>query len=170
MANPLPTQYKDPILKKYIELITSKTNVFKKIYYGDPIRIPRSNMPALVVSKVATEMTEFQTSEDEHNMQITFSVVTDILKDLSDDTSMAPGTNSLYYILEGRDQDTLALNPESLAYILRHNVDLNQGQMLYTDVGSKTRISYAMTIGKRAEDQFGIEGSITIVAKLIQLR
>lgn len=169
MATIPPVQYKDPVLKTYVDLITSKTDAFKSIYYGDPIRIPASNLPALIVSKTMTDMTEFQNSEDEHNMQIIFTVVTDIRKDISDDKTMAPGTNSLYYLLEGRNTD-LTLRAESLAYILRHNVDVNQGLFLYTDVGSKTRISYAMTVGKRAEDQFGIEGSITIVAKLIQLR
>lgn len=170
MSQQAPTQYQDPVLKKYIDLIKSKTSVFKAVYYGDPIIIPRSNMPALIVSKTMTEMTEFQMSEDEHNMQIVFTVVTEVSKDISDDKTMTAGINALYYLIEGRDADTLNLNPESLAYILRHNVDINQGKFLYTDVGQKTKISYGVTLGKRAEASFGIEGSISIIAKLIQLR
>lgn len=165
-----PTAYKDPIITKYIELIKSKTSVFRRFYYGDPIRVPVSSMPALIVSKVATDMTEFTNAEDEHNMQLTFTVITDIRKDISDETTIAPGISSLYAIIEGRDPTTLNLLPESLANILRHNVDLYQNAKLYTDVGSKTRISYNMTIGKRQEDMFGIEGSISIIAKLVQLR
>ncbi len=170
MATLPPIQYKDPVITKYIDLIKANTNIFKQFYYGDPIRVPRSSLPALVISKVATQMTEFSNAEDEHNMQITFTVITDIRIDLSDETSMAPGIGSLYRILEGRDPNTLNLLPESLANILRHNVDLYQNMKLYTDVGSKTSISYALTINKRQEDAFGIEGSITIVAKLVQLR
>lgn len=166
-----PTQYKDPVITKYIDLIKSKApDLFKAFYYGDPIRVPISAMPALIISRIATDLTEFTNAEDEHNMQLMFTVITDIRKDISDDTKIAPGISSLYYILEGRDQVTLQLNPYSLANILRHNVDLYQDVKLYTDVGSKTRITYNMTIGKRQEDMFGIEGSITIVAKLVQLR
>lgn len=165
-----PTQYKDPVITKYIDLIKSKTSAFKAFYYGDPIRIPVSNMPALIISKVATDLTEFTNAEDEHNMQLTFTVITDIRKDISDNTLIAAGISSLYYLIEGRDPATLILNPDSLAQILRHNVDLYQNIKLYTDVGSKTKISYDMTIGKRQEDMFGIEGSISIVAKLVQLR
>ena len=170
MAQTSPQVYRDPVIAKYIDLIKSKTNAFKAFYYGDPIRVPASNLPALIISKVVTDMTEFTNAEDEHNMQLTFTVITDLRSDISDDTTMVPGTNALYYLLEGRDKDTLNLNPDSLAYILRHNVDLNQNYKLYTDVGSKTRISYAMTVGKRDASVYGIEGSITIVAKLVQLR
>lgn len=170
MAPQSPAQYKDPVITKYIELIKSYTNAFKMFYYGDPIRVPVSSMPALIVSKVATDLTEFTNAEDEHNMQIVFTVITDIRKDISDEHTIVPGISSLYYLLEGRDPSTLQLNPDSLANILRHNVDLYQNVKLYTDVGSKTKISYNMTIGKRQEDMFGIEGSITIIAKLVQLR
>lgn len=170
MAALSPVQYKDPVITKFIDLIKSKNDIYKKFYYGDPIRVPVSAMPAMIISKVASEATEFSNAEDEHNMKITFTVVTDIRKDISDDTSMAPGTNMLYYLLEGRDPTTLDLVPECLLNILRHNVDLYQGNKLYTDVGTKTGVSYAITIGKRQEDMFGIEGSITIIAKHVQLR
>lgn len=169
MTQPLPNQYKDPVITAYINLIKANTNAFKAFYYGDPIKVPASNLPCCIISKNITEMTEFTNAEDEHNMQLMFTVITDLRQDISDDTTFVPGTNSLYYILEGRNDDLTLLN-SSLANILRHNVDLNQNLKLYTDVGSKTKISYAMTIGKRQAGFFGIEGSITIVAKLVQLR
>lgn len=165
-----PQPYKDPIITAYIDLIKSKTDIFKGIYYGDPISVPASSMPALIVSKVATELTEFDFANDEHNIQLNFTVVTDVRKDIQDDKTMAIGTNSLYAIIEGRNVDDWTLLPESLAQILRHNVDINQGKKLYTDVGTRTKISYGMTLNKRGEGMYGIEGSITIVAKFVQFR
>ena len=112
----------------------------------------------------------FTNGEDEHNMQIIFTVVADIRKDLQGDNTVTAGTSSLYDIIEGRDPVTLALKPESLAYILRHNVDLYQNLQFYVDVENPTKIDYAMTVGKRATDSWSNEGTLTLVAKLVQIR
>ena len=170
MTTTLPQSYRDPIIQKYVDYIKSNMDVFKTFYFGEPIKIPASNLPCLIISKTATDATESDVANDEHNIQLTFTVVTDIRNDIIDDKTLVAGTNTLYYILEGRDTDTLALNPDSLLNLLRHSVDLNQGKFLYTDVGTKTKVSYAMTIGKRDAGAYAIEGSITIVAKFIQLR
>ena len=162
--------YRDPIIQKYIDLIQSNTNIFKTFYFGDPIKVPTSSLPALIITKTMTEATEFDSANDQHDIQLTFTVITDIRNDIMDDKTLVAGTNSLYFILEGRDLTTLTLNSNSLLNILRHNVDINQGVKLYTDVGVKTKISYQMTIGKRDQGAYGIEGSITIVAKFLQLR
>ena len=97
-------------------------------------------------------------------------MVTDLRKDISDDTSLVAGVTSLYDLIEGRDPSTLVLKPECLISILRHNVDLNQNVQLYTDVSVPTKVDYGMTMGKRAEDHWGIEGTVTVTATLIQLR
>ena len=163
-------QYKDPVISLFIDLIKANTSVFKSFYYGDPIRIPASNLPACLISKRATNIKIFTNGEDEHNMQIIFTVVADIRKDLQGDNTVTAGTSSLYDIIEGRDPVTLALKPESLAYILRHNVDLYQNLQFYVDVENPTKIDYAMTVGKRATDSWSNEGTLTLVAKLVQIR
>ena len=46
--------YEDPILKKYVELIKAGVPELKSFYYGDPIRVPKSNLPTLIISKTNT--------------------------------------------------------------------------------------------------------------------
>jgi hypothetical protein len=140
------------------------------MYYGDPIRIPTSKLPALIGARRMTATDMFTNAEDQHDMQIVFTVVTDIRKDIQDDTSFVPGISTLYDLIEGRDPVTLLLKPTSLMYVLRHNVDAFQGTQLYTDVSTPTKVDYGMTLNKRQEDTWALEGSITIDAKLIQLR
>ena len=163
-------KYSDPVIQKYADLIKSKTAVYKAIYFGDPIRIPASKLPALIIAKRATNTSYASNAEDRHDVQLVFTVVTDLRKDISDDTSLVAGVTSLYDLIEGRDPSTLVLKPECLISILRHNVDLNQNVQLYTDVSVPTKVDYGMTMGKRDEDHWGIEGTVTVTATLIQLR
>lgn len=170
MATTQAQQYSDPVIKKYADLIKSKTSAFRAIYFGDPIRVPTSKLPALIIAKRSSGISYITNAEDRHDVQLVFTVITDLRKDISDDTSIVAGISTLYDLIEGRDPNTLVLKPESLLSILRHNVDLNQNVQLYTDVSVPTKVDYGMTMGKRMEDHWGIEGTLTITATLVQLR
>ncbi len=44
--------YSDPIIKKYQDLIQAALpGFFRGMYQGDPVRIPKSNLPAFIISK-----------------------------------------------------------------------------------------------------------------------
>lgn len=162
--------YEDVVIKKYIELIKSKTNVFKKFYIGDPIRVPISNLPACIISRNETRVAAENNAQDEHGMQMTLTVVTDIRKDISDDSSFAQGTASLYNIIEGRDETTLKLKEESILNILRNNLLVDASSNLRTDLGTLTRVDYGMTIDKRQVDFYALEAQVEFVAHFIQVR
>lgn len=165
------TPYKDPVISAYISLIKQYTgDTIKKFYYGDPIRIPRSNMPAIIIAKRSSSTSYLTNAEDKHEITMIFTVVTEVTKDISTDTSLVPGIASLYDIIEGRDPATLKLKNSSLLSILRHNVDVNAALQCFTDVSTPTKIDYGMTLGKRQEDSFGIEGAITTVITCVQYR
>jgi|GEM_PF-3558759 len=164
--------YKDPILKKYIDLITSVVgnSFFKGIYYGDPIKVPVSNLPALIISKDETRVGNITNTEDEHLIALTITVITDIRNDISDDKAIAPGVASLYDIIEGRESDTLKLKTKSLIHILRNNLDVDVSLGLRTDLGSITRADYGMTVGKRDQEAWAIEAQIDFIAQFTQIR
>jgi len=164
--------YRDPISKKYIDLIVGIVGegFFKGIYYGDPIRIPNSNLPALIISKDETRISNITNTEDQHLMAFMITVITDIRNDINDDKAIAPGTASLYDIIEGREEDTLKLKTKSLLHILRNNVDVDTSLGLRTDLGSITRADYGMTIGKREIEAWAIEASIEFIAQFTQIR
>lgn len=161
--------YKDPILKKYSDLITASTSIFKAIYFGDPIRIPNSSLPALVISKIDTKVGNLSNVEDVHSVRISLTVVSDIRDTISDDKTMVPGVNSLYNIMEGRAVD-YTLKKDSLLYILRHNVEIDPGNNLRTDLSTMSRIDYGLTMGKRKAEAWSIEGMLEITANFMQNR
>lgn len=163
--------YTDPILKKYVDLITGSTNRFKRVYYGDPLRIGASELPALIIAKVDTQVANLTNVDDIHNIRISLTVVTDIRDTISDEKTMVAGVNSLYNIIEGRDE-AYQLKTDSLLYILRHNVEIDVAHNLRTDISTMSHIDYGMTIGKRGENasSWAIEGTLDLTANFTQVR
>lgn len=168
--------YQDPILEKYINLIKSVVGegTFKTYYRGDPIRIPDSNLPALIISKDATlagQLLEGGTNvEDGHEMALVITVVTSIRADINDDKTIAPGIATLYDIIEGREAATLKLKTTSLLHILRNNVGVDLALNLRTDLASITRVDYGLTVGKREAEAWAVEAQVEFIAHFTQLR
>lgn len=162
--------YQDPILKKYIELIKAKCPEIKSFYQGDPFRIPKSNLPAMIISKQATSVAPLTSAEDAHNIGIVITIITDIRDERSDNENVAPGIASLYDILEGREETTYKLKDTSILNILRTNIAVDTALNLRTDLGSLTRLDYGMTIAKRSPEGYSTEGQVEFLATYSQLR
>lgn len=162
--------YTDPIIEKYIALIKASTNVFKSIYQGDPFRIPKSNLPALIISKTQTQVKPLTSAEDEHTVGLTITVITDIRDERNEDDKVTPGIAQLYELIEGREQTTYALKANSILNILRTNITVDATYNLRTDLGSLTRVDYGMTIGKRSPEGYSTEGQVDFIATYSQLR
>lgn len=161
--------YQDPVLKKYGQLIES-SKLFKSIFYGDPIRIGSSELPALIIAKIDTRVGKFTNSEDAHEMRISFTPVTDVRDTIGEDKEMVRGVNSLYNLMEGRQESTYQLKTDSLLYILRHNEVVDAANNLRTDLSSVSKIDYGMTIGKRKDAAWSIEGTLEITSSFTQVR
>jgi len=162
--------YIDPILKKYSDLINANTKVFKRTYFGDPIRIGSSELPALILSKVDTSVSNHTNVEDQHDIRISIVVVTDVRDTINDEKTMVRGVSALYDIMEGRQETTYALKTESLLGIIRSNVELDPGQNLRTDLSTMSRVSYGMTMDKRKDSSWALEAILEITAQFIQVR
>lgn len=157
-------------MKKYADLIQGSTQNFKRVYFGDPIRIGASELPALVIAKIDTRVANFSNVEDMHSIRLSFTVITDVRDTINEDKTMVRGVNQLYNLMEGRQTGTYQLNADSLLYILRHNVELDVGQNLRTDLNTMSRIDYGMTMGKRTEKGWSIEGTLEVTANFTQVR
>ncbi len=168
--------YRDPIITKYIDLIKGIVgdSLFKKYYYGDPIRVPVSNLPALIIAKDETRASNIleggSNVEDAHLIALTITVITDMRSDIQDDKAIAPGIATLYDIIEGRESATLKLKTKSLLNILRNNIDVDTALGLRTDLGSITRVDYGLTVGKREAESWAVEAQIEFIAHFVQLR
>ena len=167
------TKYEDPIIKKYADLIKAKTNVFKEIYQGDPLRVPSSLLPCLIISKIETRVGQVSNVEDEHGIQMRMTIITDIRKDLStneNDSRIIEGIASLYDICEGRDATTYALKDQSILDILRTNQIVDASKNLRTDLSTLTRVDYGETLRDREPEMWSIEARVEFVAQFIQNR
>lgn len=165
-----PQEYIDPIMKKYADLIKTGNGLFKRVYFGEPIRIGASELPALIIAKVGTNVGNLTNAEDMHSLRLSFTIVSDVRDTISDDKEMVHGVNSLYNLMEGRDDTTYQLKANSLLYILRHNVELDIANNLRTDISTMTTVDYGMTMGKRQEGMWSIEGTVEIIANFTQVR
>lgn len=161
-------EYKDPILVKYGDLI-SATKRYKRVFFGDPIRIASSELPALVIAKIDTRAGKFTNAEDIHEMRISFTVVTDVRNTISEDKLLVRGVNELYNLMEGR-LTNYQLKTDSLLYILRHNEIVDAANNLRTDLSSMSKIDYGMTMGKRQEESWSIEGTLEVTTSFTQVR
>lgn len=168
--------YKDPIITKYFDLIkaTVGEGFFKYYFQGDPIRVPITSLPAIIISKDETRASNAldggSNVEDTHLMALSLTVITDIRDEIKDEKSIAPGTAKLYDIMEGRESDTLKLKTKSLLNILRTNVDVDTALGLRTDLGSITRVDYGLTVGKREQEAWAVEAQLEFIAHFTQLR
>lgn len=161
--------YQDPVITKIFDLIRANTDIFKEFYYGDPIRVPASNLPAVILSREQTRIGNLNNAQDEHGMAMVMTIITDIRNDLSDYSNIVAGVNSLYSLVEGRSA-TYALNPQSMLYILRHNAELDVTNNLRIDLKTITAAEYGMTLGKRTEDGWAMEAQIKFVIHFTQTR
>lgn len=164
--------YRDPLVQKYIDLITAKTNVFKVFYQGEPVRIPTTNLPCCIISKKATQIGQITNAEDGHEVGLTFTVVTDIRNELStneNDATIVEGIAKLYDIIEGRNDD-YTLKDTSLLDILRTNQLVDGTGNLRTDLSQPTRVDYGETLQNRDPEEWRVEARVEIVAEFIQTR
>lgn len=163
--------YSDPIIKKYADLIkAAMPGVFKYVYQGDPLAVPKSNIPALIISKSQTRVGVHTNAEDEHEVRMVITVITDIRDEASDDQKLVPGISRLYDIMEGRDATTYALKSDTILKVLRSNIVVDVANNLRTDLGSITTVDYGLTLGKRDKEALAVEGQLEFTASFNQIR
>ena len=162
------TTYSDPIIGKYFDLVKANTSAFKAFFQGDPIRVPASMLPCLIIAKRETRVGPHTNSQDEHGIQFVATVLADVRKDLTDDAKTVAGIGMLYDLVEGRNAD-YTLKSNSLLGILRENINLDPASNLRTDLTTITRVDYGTT-RQRDLESWSIEAEIEFVAHFTQNR
>ena len=165
-------QYTDPIISKYIDLIKANTPAIAAFYQGEPIRIPASSLPCAIISKKETRVGPLTNAEDEHEISMSITVITDLRKDLSTEDNIAKavaGVSTLYDLMEGRNDD-YTLKDQSLLGILRSNLLIDGAHNLRTDLNSITRVDYGTTLRSRPQEEYAIEARLDFVCSFSQVR
>jgi len=164
--------YNDPIVEKYINTIKASCKEIRTFFQGDPLKIPASSLPCCIISRVATQSGFLDSANDEHNMTLHITVVTDIRSELSTEenvSKIAPGVAKLYDIIEGRNAD-YTLKDSSILKIIRTNQPIDLAHNLRTDLHTQTRVDYGTTMRNRNPAEWSIEATVEVVSNFIQLR
>ena len=109
-------------------------------------------------------------ADDEHEIGLRITIITDVRQDLSSEESNAKiveGVASLYDLMEGRNDD-YTLKDTSILDILRSNINVDVAHNLRTDLGSLTRVDYGVT--DREPGVWTIEARVDFTAHFLQTR
>jgi len=157
--------YQDPILKLIFDAIDANDGgAIQSYHYGDPVLLPKSELPALIGQADTVNVQDYTNAEDAHVMRYVLTLVTDI-RDFFNDPDNDETTNIHYgyqiaqKIMEERDASTYALKATSIVDILRSNAQLANNVQLDTE--NAMTISYGFTQGLRGENTWAWEADIS---------
>ena len=110
------------IVDTIIDLLKAQFNdVFKAYYFGDPIMIPESEMPCIVVFKKSGAVEFGYTGTDENTEEIYIQVVTNKKDELGNPASEYAMQRQLMELVEGRDNTTGEYLDNSIMGVIRKN-------------------------------------------------
>ena len=161
--------YKDPIIQKYLDLIKDNVGGIRTFYNGTLMQIPLSKLPLVMIDIEGVEVTEESTSEDRHIVSLVLTYIADMRKETSAAQLMEAGFGKVLDVLVGRNSD-YSLKSTSILYVLRHNLNVDSGNNLRTDVGSITVATPREVVTGRMPGYWSCEGTVRFKAHFIQER
>src|SRR5579885_510890 len=99
--------YQDPVLAKLVGLLNAEgpSELKNRYFFGDPLVVPRSQLPAVFITKDQTRIDEGSNAEDESRMVVVLNVVYDLTRDFNQAFNDINSANTLYDVVEGRNAD-----------------------------------------------------------------
>lgn len=140
-----------------------KTDPFNELslqsyYEGDPISIPKANLPCVVVESVGANVTADATGTDLFIQQILIKVILNKQDDAgaSDDVDLTE--RRLRIMVQGRDSTTGQYLPQTILGILRTNLTMSN-----VDLSNEIAIAYDIDI--RPDQIVTSEAHITVTTR-----
>lgn len=160
-------EYKDPVIAKLIEKLEAEgpERLRGKYYNGDVGIVPKSEMPVCSIAKDATKMRPADNMTTEHYMPLVINVIWDATEDIGQSEDIVSGVNSLYEVVEGRDE-TYQLAEETIAYVLMKYHNLDDNLWLAVGPNEEVDIDYGLGINRRGRGIHSLEAVIRVSAKL----
>ena len=124
-------------------------NVLKAYFLDSPNLIPLSEMPCIYVEPITTEIDVADTGRDQWTYTIDVGIVIDAKQELLKYKKEMVGTRYLTELMEART-DAGVLKPNTILYILRHNLTLGSNWM----IGNISSVDYSLRIRGTAPDTF----------------
>ncbi|MCK4454525.1 hypothetical protein KAU51_04285 [Candidatus Parcubacteria bacterium] len=161
--------YKDPIVQKYLDLIEDNRSDIKKFFNGIVTKVAASECPCIMIGIENVEVGDFSNVEDEHEVNLILTLVTDIRKNFADTVRIDSGISKVVEMLTGRGDD-YKLETKSILNILRNNVNIDTTNNLRTDIGTITAVTPNEVAIGRIPEYWSTEGTIKFKAHFFQER
>lgn len=147
----------DNVLQLMRDTFGCKMNAY---YEGDPILIPKANLPCIIVEEPNSNVTiqGAPTEHDSFGEKLTIRIVYDKDDDVGADDAVDLTERKIRKLIQGRDKLTRQFSEGTLLWALRTHVSLGNS-VIDNDVD----ISYGLQ--PRPEGQFTSEGTAEIVVR-----
>lgn len=147
------------------------TAPIKKIngfYYGDPILIPASNLPAIVVMPVSDSVTARGTAYDQSDIRIRIKLVQNLKDEMGNTAAVYNSglTKNAVDLFQERDENR-KLKPESIVGAMRSKPGLPYNGVKSVDWDGQYNITYDFT---EIRGYIAFESNLNIMAKIISDR
>lgn len=149
-------EYTDTITRILTLLRTTFGENFKSYYEGDPIQIPKSSFPCIIVEKVATQIAVGATGTDRLTEQLSVRVVLNKSDDYGASDNFDTTERKLRRLVEARDASTGLFQADTLMHVLRTNITLGS-------VVLDSTIEVLYELNPRPEQLVTSEASLSIV-------
>ncbi|MFA6325313.1 MAG: hypothetical protein WCX46_03770 [Candidatus Paceibacterota bacterium] len=146
---------KETILLIKTLLSAGMKGIVKYIYIGDPILIPTSCLPALIINPLRTDVSKFDNTRDKHNHTINIALVIDAKQYLNATPDKMIGSDFLMTTMGGELSG--ALDTKTILSIIRKNLNLGTNRIILEN----TSVDY--TVRKRTDDLITLEAVATII-------
>lgn len=163
-------KYRDPIIKAVVDLLekNADSRLKGRYYYGDVLLVPKSQLPICSVSIDSEAITTVNSLEDESTVPIVINVLTDYNDQGGKDFDLQSGTNMLYEIIAGRNDD-FTFKENSMLGILRSKDGVQPvvNEKIYLGINDQAvTADFGIGVERRGAGIFSIEGVIRITATI----
>lgn len=148
-------KHKDAVDRLIAILKNTYGDFFKAYYDGDPIQIPKANLPCIIIEAVEGRTRLAATGQDQLEAALTITVAFDKRDDYGADDDKDLTDEKLRRTVEGRDLQTGQFLPNSILGILRSNITLGQ-----TTISNEVDWTYALQ--PRGEEEVTSEARISM--------
>lgn len=131
-------------------------STFNAYYEGDPVLIPKSSLPCIIVENVVTAVDQAATSQDEIGEQLSIKVVLNKADDYGKSDDYDSTERKLRRFIQGRDKVTRHFHHSTLLYVLRKNITLK-------GLALNSRVDISYDLQPRPNQMVTSEANISVV-------
>ena len=153
--------YKITAIDSVKRLLESTFGDFFRAYFeGDPIDIPQSLLPCLVIEKLNGPVNQTATGLDNNYSNILIKVIFNKKDDFGAQGGDVDLTErKIRHIIEGRDPETGGWLPNTIMYVIRHNITLDG------TVVENNSVDVSYDVDFRPGDNITSEGYVTFTVR-----